>query len=128
MSTQTFQPRTGSQAHPLRSVLLSIAVVVGVVLILRACLGSGATITPANDHTNTVGLRQAQAPVAEPVEAHGPEPTTMPDASKFPAGTQRDVRVGAPVGWQPIPDCKSDGLRRWTHEDSAGNITYYCAK
>lgn len=62
--------------------------------------------------------------------SHGPEPTTMPNASKYPAGTPRDVMKDAPPGWFGMPDCKSQGLRVWVEFDPrTGDISgYHCAK
>lgn len=99
--------------HPFRLVLWAIALVVGVILIMRNFS------TP----TTIESTQPAQVQSA---------PQSQVQAMDIPSGSHRDldghVRVDAPPGWLSMPDCKSDGLRTWTHEDASGNITYYCKK
>lgn len=49
-------------------------------------------------------------------------PAAVDGKSKYAAGTPRQL---APSG--SMPDCKSDGLRVWVHDNGNGTLRYYCA-
>lgn len=131
------ESRTYKAANSIFVVFIILAVLVIVVVAMRYWQSQSANVVKPAPTVQA----SPQAPVAIPVlplpaipalsaPQLQPEPTIMPDASKYPAGTQRDVNVGAPDGWIPMPDCKSQGLRTWVHSDPrTGDVaSYYCAK